>query len=108
MGAWLHLVHAVLALVDHVGLGPAASASPMLACIWATMLRLASLILMASGSSWMIGARPLMASSGSKTAGRISYSTSMASMAFWHSSGVSAATIATRSPTWRTLLSRLT
>ena len=48
-----------------------------------------------------------MASSGSVTTGSGSYSTSIRSMAAWAISSVSAATAATRSPTKRTVSSKI-
>jgi hypothetical protein len=62
----------------------------------------------ASGSSWITGAPGAIACSGSRTAGSGSYSTSIARHALSASSGSSAATTATRSPTNRTLSSSMT
>jgi hypothetical protein len=61
-----------------------------------------------SGWSWITGAPGAIACSGSSSAGRTSYSTSMASQARRATSGSSAATTATRSPTKRTLRSSIT
>ena len=84
------------------------STLPSSAMISAARFRDGSLMPEASGWSWMTGAPGAIDCSGSRIAGRTSYSTRIASHARCASSGSSAATTATRSPTNRTLESSIT
>ena len=84
------------------------STSPTSTSIFAARFLAASSMPVESSSSWMTGAPSSMARSGSRTGGSNSYSTSMSAQAFSASTGVSAATAATRSPTKRTFVSSIT
>src|SRR5712691_5701636 len=60
-------------------------------------------MMLLGATSWICGAPGCFACAGSATAGSTSYSTATSSAASLASSGVSAMTTATGSPTWQTL-----